>query len=217
MANVRFIKTTKDKHINRDTYDPNALYFCEDTQEIYKGQYPYTEGVKVIPTKADLPSCPNAADGVVYFIAETKSGYMMSPDRTEWLQTIYAPVTNAYEIPESEMYSTVTTVGAVRDIERAIYEHIDNEIANVEPGDGVESISFAGVEMTEVDGVFSIDKESAREALGIYTSPESAPEGEEENVVATMATVNQMSEELRAYVDEQVTTGGTGTIDYGEI
>ena len=214
MANVRFVKTTKEKHLNRDTYDPNALYFCEDTQEIYKGQYPYTEGVKVIPTKADLPSCPCAADGVVYFIAETKSGYMMSPDRTEWLQTIYAPVTDAYAIPESEMYSTVTTVGAVRDIEKAIYAHIDEEIASVEAGDGVESISFAGVTMTEVDGVFSIDQAAAREALGI-----SVPEGTEgqEIVIATEESVNAMSEELKAYVDEQVTTGGTGSIDYGEI
>ena len=128
MANVRFIKTTKEKHLKRDSYDYNALYFCEDTQEIYKGQYPYTEGVKVVPTKADLPACPCAADGVVYFVAETKSGYMMSPDRTEWLQTIYAPVTDAYTIPESEMYSTVTTVGAVRDIEKKIYDYIDKEV-----------------------------------------------------------------------------------------
>ena len=137
MANVRFIKTTKEKHLARAVYDPNALYFCEDTQEIFKGQYPYTDGIRVIPTKADLPSCPNAADGVVYFIAETKSGYMMSPDRTEWLQTIYAPVTDAYEIPESEMYSTVTTVGAVRDIEAKIYKTIDERIANI-PGADID-------------------------------------------------------------------------------
>lgn len=130
MANVRFIKTTKDKHLKRESYDPNALYFCEDTQEIYKGQYPYTEGIKLIRTKADLPSLSCAADGVVYFVAETKSGYMMSPDRTEWLQTIYAPVTDAYTIPESEMYSTVTTVGAVRDIEKKIYARIDEVEAN---------------------------------------------------------------------------------------
>jgi hypothetical protein len=141
MANVRFIKTTKEKHLKRETYDSNALYFCEDTQEIYKGQHPYTEGIKIIPTKADLPSCPMAADGVVYFVAETKSGYMMSPDRTEWLQTIYAPVTDAYSIPEEEMYTTVTTVGAVRDIEAKIYKRIE-EVAsggvtsNLTPVDG---------------------------------------------------------------------------------
>ena len=141
MANVRFIRTTKEKHLRRETYDSNALYFCEDTQEIYKGQHPYTEGIKIIPTKADLPSCPVAADGVVYFVAETKSGYMMSPDRTEWLQTIYAPVTDAYTIPEEEMYTTVTTVGAVRDIEAKIYKRIEEvasggATANLTPVDG---------------------------------------------------------------------------------
>ena len=141
MANVRFIKTTKEKHLNRDTYDPNALYFCEDTQEIYKGQHPYTEGIKVIPTYADLPSCPCAADGVVYYVTETRNGYVMAPDRSGWLQTIYAPVTDMSSVPEGEEYNVVATVGAVRDLE----------------------------------------------------------------------------EELRAYVDEQVTTGGTGTMDYGEI
>lgn len=141
MANVRFVKTTKEKHLNRDTYDPNAIYFCEDTQEIFKGENPYTEGIKVIPTHADLPTCPTAADGVVYYVTETRNGYVMAPDRSGWLQTIYAPVTNMEDVPEGEEYNVVATVGAVRDLE----------------------------------------------------------------------------EELRAYVDEQVTTGGSGTIDYGEI
>lgn len=161
MANVRFIKTTKEKHLKRETYDPNALYFCEDTQEIYKGQYPYTEGIKVIPTKADLPSCPCAADGVVYFVAETKSGYMMSPDRTEWLQTIYAPVTDAYTIPEEEMYTTVTTVGAVRDIEKKIYERID-EVAS---GGGLSNL-------TPVDGTIKItDTSDGGKSIGVAIAP----------------------------------------------
>ena len=215
--NVRFIKTTKVKYLNRDTYDPLALYFCEDTNEIFKGDQIYTDGMRVIPTKADLPECSCAADGVVYYITETRNGYTLSPDRTKWLQTIYAPVTDAYTVPESEIYNTVTTVGAVRDIENAIYEYVNQEIAGVEAGDGVEYISFAGVTMTEEDGVFSIDKDAAREALGIYTDIESVPEGEEEKVVATVATVNQMSEELKAYVDEQVAAGGGESNDYGEI
>lgn len=214
MANVRFIKTTKEKYLRKDAYDPNALYFCEDTGEMFKGSSIYTHGMTVVQTKADLPSCPCAADGVVYFVTETGSGYMMSPDRTGWLQTIYAPVTDAYTIPESEMYSTVTTVGAVRDIEKKIYNHIEQEIANVEAGDGVDSISFAGVEMTEVDGVFTINQSDARQALGIVV-PESS-DGEDV-VIATEASVNAMSEELKAYVDEQVATGGTGSIDYGEV
>lgn len=134
MANVRFIKTTKEKWLNRDTYDENALYFCQDTNEMFKGSNAYTDGVRVVATYADLPVCPCAADGIVYYVAETRNGYTLSPDRTEWLQTIYAPVTDAYEVPESEIYNTVTTVGAVRDIEKKIYDYIDQEVG--ESGSG---------------------------------------------------------------------------------
>jgi hypothetical protein len=141
MANVRFVKTTKERWLKRDTYDENALYFCQDTNEIFKGSNIYTDGIRVVPTYADLPSCPTAADGVVYYVTETRNGYVMAPDRSGWLQTIYAPVTNMEDVPEGEEYNVVATVGAVRDLE----------------------------------------------------------------------------EELRTYIDEQVTTGGAGTIDYGEI
>ena len=212
--NVRFVRTTKQKWLGRDTYDPYALYFCEDTGEMFKGDTIFTDGVRVIPTYADLPACPCAADGVVYYVSETRNGYVMSPDRTEWLQTIYAPAIDISSIPDGEEYNVVTTVGAVRDIESAIYTYVDQEIANVEAGDGVESVSFAGVEMTEAEGVFAIDQASARQALGI-----NVPDGldGQEVTIATEESVNAMSEELKAYVDQQVMTGGTGSIDYGEI
>ena len=98
----------------------------------------------------------------------------------------------------------------MRDIEKAIYTYVDKEIASVEAGDGVDSISFAGVEMAEVDGVFAIDKASARQALGI-----NVPEGDDA-VIATEASVSAMSDELKAYIDEKIAAGG-GSIDYGEI
>lgn len=134
--NVKFVQTTKQKWLNRDTYDPAALYFCIDTGELFKGNVLFTEGVKIVPTRDALPSFECAADGVVYYITDTKAGFMISPDRTEWLQTIYAPVADVNSIPEGEEYNVVTTVGAVRDIENAIYEYIDNEIANIEVSGG---------------------------------------------------------------------------------
>ena len=130
MANVRFIKTTKTKYLNRDTYDSTALYFCEDTGEIFKGNILFTDGIRIVPTRADLPECPCAADGVVYYVAETKNGYMMAPDRSGWLQTIYAPVTDVSTIPEGEEYNVVTTVGAVRDIEKEIYAYVDEQVGS---------------------------------------------------------------------------------------
>lgn len=129
MANVRFVRTTKQRWINRDEYDPLALYFCEDTGEMFKGSSVYTDGFRVVPTYADLPKCPCAADGVVYYVAETRNGYVMAPDRSKWLQTIYAPVTDVSSIPEGEEYNVVTTVGAVRDIEKEIYAYIDEQVA----------------------------------------------------------------------------------------
>ena len=134
MANVRFIRTTKQKWLNRDVYDSTALYFCEDTGELFKGDILFTQGVKVIDTRDNLPSFDRAADGVVYYIADTKSGFMVSPTRDSWLQTIYAPVTDINSIPEDEEHNVVATVGAVRDIENTIYEYVDNEINHVSGG-----------------------------------------------------------------------------------
>lgn len=147
--NVRFVKTTKEKYLNRETYDPLALYFCEDSGEMYKGDMIISDGVRVVPTHADLPELSVAADGVVYYITETRNGYVLSPDRTEWLQTIYAPATDAYIVPESEIYNTVTTVGAVRDIEVTIYKYIDDAIDNIEISgeSGKDGISIAKSEI----------------------------------------------------------------------
>lgn len=144
MANVRFYSGTRAQYNALVSHNPLALYFCDDTGELFKGDICLSDGIRIVPTRADLPECSCAADGIVYFIAETKSGYMVSPDRTEWLQTIYAPVADAYTIPEEEMYTTVTTVGAVRDIEAKIYERIkevaSGGLSNLTPVDGTISI-----------------------------------------------------------------------------
>ncbi len=131
-SQVRFYLGTRAQYDNLATKNPLALYFCEDTAELFRGDQCLTDAIRIVPTYADLPDCQCCADGIVYYVRETRNGYMLSPDRTEWLQTIYAPATDAYTVPESEMYNTVTTVGAVRDIEKKIYERID-ELAKQTP------------------------------------------------------------------------------------
>lgn len=178
MANVRFVRTTKQKQINREEYDDNALYFCTDSAEFYRADQLLTDGVRQVATYAELPTFDTAADGILYYVIDSKSGYVLNTLRNGWTQVIYAPT-------QSE-------------------------------GDNVDSITFAGVEMTEVDGVFSIGKEAALNALGISV-PEAA-EGQE-IIIATEATVTEMSDELRAYIDEQIKEVETtaGSIDDGEI
>ena len=161
MANVRFIRTTKQKYLSRDTYDQNALYFCTDTNEMFKGQDIYSDGIRVVPTRADLPDCSCAADGVVYYIHDTRNGYILSPDRTEWLQTIYAPAEDLAAVPASEIYRTVTTVGAVRDIEAKIYQRIEE----VTSGGGLSGL-------VPVDGtIIIIDNADNSKSIGVAISP----------------------------------------------
>lgn len=159
MANVRFYSGTRAQYDSLVSHNPLALYFCDDTGELFKGDICLSDGIRIVPTRADLPECSCAADGIVYFIAETKSGFMVSPDRTEWLQTIYAPVTDAYVIPEEEMYTTVTTVGAVRDIEAKIYKKIEEvasggTLSDLTPVDGTISIvdNKIGVRVSKTEG-----------------------------------------------------------------
>jgi hypothetical protein len=161
MANVRFYAGTRAQYDALVSHNPLALYFCDDTGELFKGDICLSDGIRIVPTRADLPECSCAADGIVYFIAETKSGFMVSPDRTEWLQTIYAPVTDAYTIPEEEMYTTVTTVGAVRDIEKKIYDRIE-EVAS---GGGLKAL-------TPVDGTIKIaDTTDGGKSIGVAIAP----------------------------------------------
>lgn len=157
--NVRFYSGTRAQYDSLVKRNPLALYFCDDTGELFKGDICLSDGIRIVPTKADLPELSCAADGIVYFIAETKSGFMAAPDRTEWLQTIYAPVTDAYSIPEEEMYTTVTTVGAVRDIEAKIYKRI-------------EEVATSGLSaLTAVDGTINItNTEDGGKAIGVAIS-----------------------------------------------
>ena len=161
MANVRFYSGTRAQYDALVSHNPLALYFCDDTGELFKGDICLSDGIRIVPTRADLPECSCAADGIVYFIAETKSGFMVSPDRTEWLQTIYAPVTDAYTIPEEEMYTTVTTVGAVRDIEAKIYKRI-------------EEVATSGLSaLTAIDGTIKIvDTVDGGKSIGVAIAPD---------------------------------------------
>ena len=157
--NVRFYFGTKQQYLNLAERNPLALYFCDDTGELFKGDVLLSDGIRVVPTRADLPELACAADGIVYFVHDSRNGYMVSPDRTEWLQTIYAPVNDAYVVPESEIYNTVTTVGAVRDIEKKIYERIDEVELN-----GLSNL-------TAVDGTMTIvDTEDGGKSIGVAIS-----------------------------------------------
>ena len=128
MANVRFVKTTKKRYCDRDSYDDRALYFCEDTHEMFWGDRIISDGSRIVPTYADLPEYLCAADGIVYYTEDTKNGYMINPDRTAWLQVTYAPVSDVSSVPEEEKYKVAATVGAVQDVREELTAYIDEQV-----------------------------------------------------------------------------------------
>lgn len=202
MANVRFVRTTKEKQVNRGTYDKNALYFCLDSREMYRGDQLLTDGVRVVTTYDNLPAFNVAADGILYFVEETKNGYVLNTARNGWLQVVYAPIKGLESIPEGSTIATTETVLEVREeILNNVYTK--EQIDAMGLGGGVESITFAGAEMINTNGAFNIEKDAALNALGIVI-----PEGEENAILATETVVTEkvteMSDELKAYIDEQI-------------
>ena len=194
--NVLFVRTTKEKQINRKQYNPNALYFCTDSREFYRADELLTDGVIVVGTYDQLPPFNVAADGILYFIEDTKNGYVLNEKRDGWLQVIYAPTGGSSDNTEE------VVIAVKEEILKTVYtkEEVDGLIP-----ESVTSIRFAGIEMTEADGVYSIDKDAALNALGI-----SVPTSEtgEPTVIATETVVTEkvteMSDELRTYIDEKI-------------
>lgn len=128
-SQVRFFTGTKEQYLSLADHNSLGLYFCENTNELFWGDRCISDGIRVIPTYDDLPELSYAADGIVYYVHDTRNGYILSPDRTEWIQTIYAPVADMSSVPEGEEYNVVATVGAVRDLEEELRMYIDEQVA----------------------------------------------------------------------------------------
>ena len=193
--NVRFFAGTRAQYDSLPApRNPLGLYFCADTQELFWADRLLTDGMRVVEKQSDLPAPDKAADGVVYYVNETRNGYVVPHGTNKWLQTIYAPLRKGESVIPGEEDNTVTTIGAVNDIVAQIYKDMDERIANINvgtSGSGVKVIEFAGYELEEVgDGNFIIDRRCARKALGFIV-----PDGLEDEEI-TIAT--------KEYVDSQI-------------
>jgi hypothetical protein len=145
---VRFFAGTKADYLSLSTpRNSLGLYFCADTKELFWADRLLTDGTRIVPTYEKLPSFETAAEGITYFVEETRNGYVLSANRTKWIQVIFAPESS------------------------------------------IASISFAGTKMTEVDGIFTIDRATARAALGLIF-----PEGMEDKEleIATKDYVDEL-------------------------
>ncbi len=117
--NVRFFGGCKEEYVSIPKHNPIGLYFCADTRELFLGDRLLSDGLRVVSTFADLPSISEhkAAEGIIYFVEDTKNGYVLPRGRSEWLQVIYAPATDVADL--SNYYTKV-------EVDEAILEAIAN-------------------------------------------------------------------------------------------
>lgn len=87
LPNVRFFLGTREQYNVLTKHNPLALYFCQDTGELFRGGQCISDGVRVVQS---LPEIAQAAKGKLYYIAETHEGFIVAPDGTSWLQIIHA-------------------------------------------------------------------------------------------------------------------------------
>lgn len=147
--NVRFFGGRKAEYISILKHNPAGLYFCTDSRELFLGDSLLSDGLRVVNTFADLPSISEhkAAEGVIYFVEDTKNGYVLPHGHTEWLQVIYAPApSNGAEVDLSGYYTKAEVdeaiLKAIADIEIAIdltglatEEYVKQAIAQAELAD----------------------------------------------------------------------------------
>ena len=134
MANVRFISTTQEKQNNREEYDYNALYFCKDSGALYRGNQLLSDGARIVSSYSDLPEFNVAADGIIYYAADTQNGYLLNITRDGWVQVISAPITDISLVPEEEKDKVPVAVGGLIDAINETKNYVDEKISSSSAG-----------------------------------------------------------------------------------
>lgn len=89
MAKVRYVQGKKASYLALGSYDPLALYFCTDTNELFKGDQLYSDGVRIVLNYESLPAFSVAADGILYYCKDNGCGYVLNEERNGWLAVLH--------------------------------------------------------------------------------------------------------------------------------
>lgn len=63
----------------------NALYFCTDTKELYKGDDLYSDGLRFVSSISTLPEFSKASDGILYYCQAEETCFVLNETRDDWL------------------------------------------------------------------------------------------------------------------------------------
>ena len=88
-AKVSYRLGTKETYLSLEKRYDNALYFCTDTKELFRGNDLYSDGVRIVQSRDELPEFNVAADNKLYFCEDNGCGYVLNATRDAWLQIVY--------------------------------------------------------------------------------------------------------------------------------
>lgn len=83
-AEVLYRQGTKAEYLALPARLANALYFCTDTKELFKGDDLYSDGMRVVASFSDLPIFTQAAANKLYVCTDTGCGYVLNSTRDGW-------------------------------------------------------------------------------------------------------------------------------------
>lgn len=83
-AEVLYRQGTKEEYMSLPVRLANALYFCTDTKELFKGDDLYSDGMRVVASFSDLPIFTQAAANKLYVCTDTGCGYVLNSTRSGW-------------------------------------------------------------------------------------------------------------------------------------
>ena len=132
-----------------DPKDPDVLYFCTDTQKVYKGDVDYTNSVVPVATKPEAP-----AAGKVYVIEDTNTveAYINS----EWVVLVYPMATsisassdNLHIATAKAVYDAISSLTSSGDIVEDVEAGESAAQLTIVKGDGgTTSVTVPGVVTT---------------------------------------------------------------------
>lgn len=89
MSKVLYRQGTKATYLGLLEKDQNALYFCTDTRELFRGASLYSDGIRFVESYSVLPMFISAADGVLYFCKDSGCGYVLNDTRDDWIPVVH--------------------------------------------------------------------------------------------------------------------------------
>lgn len=146
MAKVSYKQGLKSTYLGLSERLATALYFCTDTHELFKGDDLYTDGLRVVTSHAALPEFTKAAEGKIYYCADSKCGYVLNETRDGWMQVIFGTDGETLEVNEGGLMQVkAIPVEKVAGLDTYVNGLVEKAVGNLDLNVDVATKEKAGI------------------------------------------------------------------------